>query len=87
MNSKEASMQIIKAFTQVEHSIWLPQYNFDFVGIFGLLNRGLSMQEIKQLIVIFNHAIKDKLTHAESAEFSEVHLEKMRKAVESGVFN
>lgn len=62
MDSKEACLHLEKTFLEVDESIWLPQYNFDFVGIFNLLHRGLSLDQVKDLIRLFNLGIRQKLT-------------------------
>ena len=55
--------KITDIFLNVKNSIWIPQYNFEFSGIFCLMQRGMSLEEIKQFLLLFNEGTKEKLTN------------------------
>lgn len=61
MDSNMACNLIDKIFLSVKNSVWLPQYNFDFVNIFHLIHRGMSLQQVKRLIETFNEGLKQKI--------------------------
>jgi anaerobic magnesium-protoporphyrin IX monomethyl ester cyclase len=82
MDSKTASDYIEDTFIRVKDSIWLPQYNFDFIGIFNLLHRGVSMHQVKRLIGIFNKAIEEGFNHNENNYSSCSVINSMRAVLE-----
>ena len=61
MNSRQASDIIDEIFLSLKNALWLPQYGFDFPGIFHLLRRGLTIGQVKEFINNFNTKIKEKL--------------------------
>ncbi|CAK7016017.1 PhpK family radical SAM P-methyltransferase [Tissierella sp.] len=61
MNSETAFDLVDKIFLNVKKSIWLPQYNFCFPGIFQILHRGISLANLKEFLNCFNEGIKEKL--------------------------
>jgi radical SAM PhpK family P-methyltransferase len=62
MNSQTACDIIEKIFLTIENPTWVPQYNFDFDGIWHLVHRGMSIRQLTDFIKGFNTAIKEKLT-------------------------
>ncbi len=70
MDSETALNMLDKMFLEIKNSIWLPQYNFDFVNVFHLLHRGHSMQQIKLMVSCFADGIKEKLIHPNKMEIS-----------------
>lgn len=81
MNSKEACSYIEGTFLDVDESIWLTQYNFDFVGIFNLLHRGMSLNQVKDLIRLFNVGIRQKLATPDYTVSNEL-LDRMKCVLE-----
>jgi anaerobic magnesium-protoporphyrin IX monomethyl ester cyclase len=61
MDARTASEWVHEIFLSVENSTWIPQYNFDFENLMHLVDRGLSMDETRNLLDLFNRAIKEKL--------------------------
>lgn len=61
MDSHMASDLIDDIFLTLKSSIWVPQYNFEFVGVFNLLNRGMRLEEVKFLLNKFNEVIRKNL--------------------------
>lgn len=53
MNSKEACKYLLDMFRNIDESVWIPQYNFDFENIFHLRGRNLELDEIKDLLRCF----------------------------------
>ncbi len=60
MNAKEAADWIDYIFINVRNSIWLPQNDFDYPGLFNLLSRGWSISEVKAYITSFNQQVSQK---------------------------
>ncbi len=65
MDSKIACNIIDKTFMSITNPVWIPQYNFDFNGIFHLINRGLTLPQIKKFLTVFNEAVKANLKKLE----------------------
>lgn len=61
MNSNEAAHAVNKIFKEVKSTCWLPQQEFDFNGIFFLLNKGFNIDQIKNFIMQFNHLVSMKI--------------------------
>ena len=80
MSISEAQSYIEKAFIEINESIWLPQFNFDFTAIFNLLNRGMGLQQIKRYIRVFNEGVRNKLLSGDmlSDNISEKMLNEMK---------
>lgn len=70
MDSKKACDWIDQIFCSVQNSIWLPQYNMEFFGVFHLLHRGLSVDQMKQFIQAFDAGVREKFTIPHSHEVS-----------------
>lgn len=62
MDAEYACDCIDKIFLNVDSSVWIPQYNFEFNGIFSLIHKGFSIEEIKRILRIFNEGIRDRLS-------------------------
>jgi len=54
MNSKEAMGHIENLFLEIDESIWLPQWSFDFWIIPYLLGKGISLGQLKDFMVCAN---------------------------------
>lgn len=61
MNSMEAADWVDYIFLNVRNSVWLPQNDFDYPGLFNLLNRGWAVDDIKYMIQEFNNLIAEKI--------------------------
>lgn len=48
-------------FLNTKNSIWLPQYGFEIFSLFYLQRKGMTLEQIKEMIKTFNSIIKDKL--------------------------
>ncbi|WP_151732801.1 PhpK family radical SAM P-methyltransferase [Paenibacillus tengchongensis] len=80
MDASTASNLIKSMFINIKNSIWMPQYNFDFVSVFSLQNRGLELEQIKDFIKAFNQSIKNQLQNPQSEDISPNLLRTMKKA-------
>lgn len=70
MNSKTASDIIDEIFLTNRGPVWIPQYNFDFDGIWHLIHRGMSLKNVKAFLESFNQGIKEKLDAPTAREIS-----------------
>lgn len=61
MDTKEASDLIDEIFLHIDEPVWVPQYNFECDGLFRLLHRGLTPDQVKNFIKAFNKGIREKL--------------------------
>jgi radical SAM PhpK family P-methyltransferase len=62
MDSREAADLLDEIFLSIDDPIWVPQYNFECDGLFHLLHRGLSPDQVKNFIKAFNKGIREKLS-------------------------
>lgn len=77
MNSDTACDIIEGIFLNIKNSVWLPQYNFDFVGIFNLLQRGMSIEQVKRMLILFNNEIKERLQKIDKKQIDNGNVEKL----------
>lgn len=61
MDAHTAADWVDDIFLSIKNSIWIPQYNFEFFGIFNLMQRNRSIDWIKSFVTIFNDGVKEKL--------------------------
>jgi radical SAM PhpK family P-methyltransferase len=57
MDVNKANELYHRLFCEIKDSIWIPQYNSDYTGIAHLRARGMSIDEIKRLIRLYNNEI------------------------------
>jgi hypothetical protein len=79
MDAFSACDVIDEIFLSLDNSVWIPQYNFEFGGIFSLLHRGMSLEQIKEFLLSFNQGIKEKLTHRAQREISGDTVERLER--------
>jgi radical SAM PhpK family P-methyltransferase len=70
MDAKTAGDIIDHMFLTIENPTWVPMYYFGFEGIFHLLDRGLSIRQVKEFLNSFNEGIKEKLIDPASQDVS-----------------
>jgi radical SAM PhpK family P-methyltransferase len=70
MDGKTAANLLEKMFLAIEKSICVPRYNFDFDHLFHLLHRGMTLEQVKTFLRIFNNALKEKLVSPSQKEVS-----------------
>jgi anaerobic magnesium-protoporphyrin IX monomethyl ester cyclase len=60
-DSKTAANITDEIFLSVHNPIWVPQYNFEWDGVFHLLHRRFSLEQVKNFLRAFNKGIMEKL--------------------------
>lgn len=80
MDAHIACDLIEEIFLSVKNSTWLPQNNFEFEGVFQLLRRGMSLEQIKTFVEGFNQGVKDKLIDNKNQELSFMAIEKIKES-------
>lgn len=70
MDAKTAADLLEQMFLAVETSVCVPRYNFDFDHLFHLLHRGMTLEQVKTFLRIFNSALKEKLVSPSQREVS-----------------
>lgn len=71
MDSMEVSKLVEQTFSSVKNSIWIPQFNFDYLSIYLLLERGMDLDSIKKFLTSFNSVVARKLINPECNEADE----------------
>lgn len=80
MDSKRACDLVDSIFLQVKKSTWVPQYHFEFDGLWHLVHRGMSIQQARNLLESFNNAVKEKLQDHSRSEAGYEALEQIKTA-------
>lgn len=80
MDSKKASKLIDNLFVNVKNSIWVPQYTFEVYGIYNLLHRSMSLEQVKTFISAFNSGVKEKIINPSRKEVSSEVVERIKIA-------
>jgi len=70
MNSNTACDIIDHIFLSINEPIWVPQYNFDVNNLFHLIQRGMSLNQVKNFLRAFNKGIREKLINPSIIEIS-----------------
>jgi anaerobic magnesium-protoporphyrin IX monomethyl ester cyclase len=84
MDSPRAGEIIENIFLTIEKPTWIPQYNFDFDGIWHLVHRGMSIPQLTDFLKGFNRAVREKLTGTTRGEISAGTLKQIKNAAKRG---
>ena len=87
MDSQKAAQLVDHIFLSIRQPLWVPQYNFEFDGLFHLLHRGMTLVAVKGFISSFNNGIKTKLQHPANREIDFRLVEEIRKYCQGNPFN
>ncbi|ASA20602.1 PhpK family radical SAM P-methyltransferase [Paenibacillus donghaensis] len=68
MDSNTAFHMVQDMFLNIKNSLWIPQYNFDFPGVIGLMQRGLNLKQITEYINLFNEGVSGKLINPDQKD-------------------
>lgn len=79
LNSRQGCDLIDEVFLTVDKSIWVPQYNFDFIIIWELMRRGWSLDRVKDFLRSFNSGIREKLSSPNYTEASWKIIKRIKK--------
>jgi anaerobic magnesium-protoporphyrin IX monomethyl ester cyclase len=71
---------IEQGFKSLKKSLWVPQYNFEFDGLFHLMNRGMSLEQVKFFLKAFSSGIKEKLGDSPQKEASPEVMEMIKES-------
>lgn len=81
MNSKVATSFVDRMFMDIKNVVWLPQHDFDYENVFRLLNNGLSVDQIKEIVSSFNSFIMHKLKNPSNTKISATEYEEFSRLV------
>ena len=70
MDAKQACDWIDHIFLSIDQPVWIPQYNFEFDGFFHLLERGFSIEEVRDFLISFNQGIRERIMNPCRREIS-----------------
>jgi anaerobic magnesium-protoporphyrin IX monomethyl ester cyclase len=71
---------IEQGFSSLKKSIWVPQYNFEFDALFHLMNRGMSLDQVKLFLKGFNRGLREKLGDSPQKQASPEVMEMLQQA-------
>lgn len=81
MDSHSACDIIDNIFMSVKNSVWLPQNNFEFEGVFQLLHRDMKLEQIKEFVNAFNKGVKNKLVKEHNNEIDEEAIKSLKQSL------
>lgn len=61
MDCRTASHMIYDIFSTIDEPVWVPQYDFEFNSIWNLLERGMTLEEVKKFLGAFQQGVKQKI--------------------------
>lgn len=80
MDAKTACDLNDKAFLSLDTPVWVPDPGFNFISVFYLMHRGMSIEKQKLFLQCFNAIIKDKILFPNRREIPKGLLEALRKS-------
>lgn len=83
MDSETTFELLEELFLTIEKSTWVPQYNFDINNLFQMLQRGISMEQVKNFLRAFNSGIKEKLKAPSQKEASSGVINRLKQACQA----
>ncbi len=82
MDARRACDLIEEIFLTIDDPLWVPQYNFEFNGMFYLIHRGFTRQEFDRFVKSFNNGIKEKLLNPAQKEIGFQAIMRLKDAVQ-----
>ncbi len=67
-DSSKASEWVYQMFSEINESIWLPMYHFDFWSIPILAEHGMNVEKLKMFLISFNKMIKNRFSPLHKTE-------------------
>lgn len=80
-DSTSAAQITNEIFLSIKDPIWVPQYNFEFDGLFHLMHRGFSLEQLKNFLRAFNNGIEEKITSPSPKDISCKVMEELEAAL------
>jgi radical SAM PhpK family P-methyltransferase len=80
MDVATACHLVERCFTTFDTPLWVPDPGFNFVSLFLLQNRGLSLNQVKTFLRCFNNVVKEKLIYPDRPEPSPELIDNLRRA-------
>ena len=81
MDSQTACNFLDELFLNIQNSLWVPQYNFDFDKIWQLKLRGMDIPQIKEFLRALHRGIKEKLKNPYRQEVDFEVIRQMKKSL------
>ncbi|UCH98128.1 MAG: AMP-binding protein, partial [Candidatus Aminicenantes bacterium] len=78
MDARTACDLLEKAFLSPDTPIWVPDPGFNFVSLYYLRERGMSIEQVKAFLRCFNAVVREKLLYPNKGEVSPHLLENLR---------
>ncbi len=70
MDSQRAAEIVDEIFMTVKGPVWVPQYNFELDSIFHLIHRGVSVPQIRNFLLGFNDAVRERVNNPSQKNIS-----------------
>lgn len=80
MDAKTACDLLEKAFFSIDTPIWIPDPGFNFVSLYYMKLKGMSIEQQKRFLRCFNAVVKEKLLYPDKKEISPGLLASLRKS-------
>lgn len=80
MDAKTSCDLLEKAFFSIDTPIWIPDPNFNFVSLYYLKEKGMSIEQQKKFLRCYNSIVKERLLYPHKKEISPGLLESLKKS-------
>ena len=80
MDVATACHLVERCFTTFDNPLWVPDPGFNFVSLFLMQNRGMSIEQVKTFLRCFNNVVKEKVMDPAHVEPSPHLIENLRRA-------
>lgn len=79
LDSKTACNLIDEIFLNIKDPIWIPQYNFYFESVLRLKDRGMTYNQVKEFVNMFNETVRERILNPSKQELSPETVQKFRE--------
>ena len=80
MDVATACHLVERCFTTFDNPLWVPDPGFNFVSLFLMQNRGMSIEQVKTFLRCFNNVVKEKVIDPARVEPSPQLIENLRRS-------
>ena len=85
MDSLKANELLKKMYLTIKDVVWVPEFNFEFPGLFELINGELGLSDAKKFLNLFNDGVKAKLNGSIYDNIEETSIQSMKTLITNKV--
>lgn len=84
MDAKTACDLVDEIMLKKKKSLWIPHFHFNYDGVWRLVHRGFSIEQVKEAVRVFEKGLKGKLIDPTKKEIDFETVQQLRAAVGVG---